>query len=316
MSAVETIIALFPIAPQNGGVEQLIVFIYGLAVVSFLGGSQIPAVVMKKKSFSVQFIFSAMFGFILLFVTLLNDSVFGQLNGVTQPFFSHNLLVAIEFLSIPYLFMILLDLHINGHLDAFSWKGLRQYVAGTFLHPWKAFNDVFFHRSVLFSLVSVVLVSVIWILRDFVLSLQPNFTPARWLLLPLGLGESLDLVSRVSIMIPVGLLLWLFGSGLAHIVAEQLDGESRYLDVASLLGLSFLPSSLVIVVDIIELGVIGFGIPMVIFQILGFIPLVLWPLLLIAIAIKTSKNLPMTKAIPPAIVAIFPMVLLVAEGIL
>lgn len=317
VSAVESMITLSPLAPPNDRTKQIIIFIYGLAVVSFMGGSQIPAVFMKKKSFTVQFAFSAVFGFILLLVTFLNESTFNQLNQSTLiPFFSTYPLIALEYMSIPYLFMVFLDLYLHGRLSSFSWKDFRQHITGTFMHPWQTFEDVFFHRSVLFSLVSVVLVAFVWVLRDLVLFLQPSFAPARWFLVPLRIGETSDLVSRASVMVPVGLSIWLIGSGLAHLVAEQLGGENSYLDVASLLGLSFLPSSMIIAVDVLELGVASFGIPRILFQILSFIPLVLWPLILTALAIRTSKNLSIPRAILPAIAAALPIVFLVLIGFL
>ena len=317
VSAVESIIALSPVTPPNDGIKQIVIFIYGLAVVSFMGGSQIPAVFMKKKSFTVQFLFNAVFGFILLLVTILHKSTFNQLNESTlRPFFSTYPLIALEYMSIPYLFMILLDLYLHGRLSSFSWKDFRRYLTGTFLRPLQTFEDVFFHRSVLFSLMSVVLVSIVWILKDLMLLLQPGFAPARWFLVPLRIGETSDPISRASFMVPVGLSLWLIGSGLAHLVSEQLGGENSYLDVASLLGLSFLPSSMIIVIDTLELGVASFGIPTILFQVLSFIPLVLWPLTLTALAIKISKNLSIGKAILPAIAATLPSVSLVVIGFL
>lgn len=317
VSAVESMITLSPVTPPSDGIKQLVIFIYGLAVVSFLGGSQIPAVFIKKKSFTVQFVFNAMFGFILLLVTILNKSTFNQFNESTLiPFFSTYPLIALEYISIPYLFMIFLDLYLHGHLGSFSRKDFRQYLTGTFLHPWQTFEDVFFHRSVLFSLVSVVLVSIVWILRDLILSLQPGFSPARWFIVTFGYGVTSDPISRASFTVLVGLSLWLIGSGLAHLVAEQLGGENGILDVASLLGLSLLPSSMIIIIDALELGVVSFGTPKILFQILSFIPLVLWPLILAVLAIKTSKNLSILRSILPAIVATLPIVSLVAVGFL
>lgn len=317
VSAVESIIGLSPVTPPNDGIKQIVIFIYGLAVVSFMGGSQIPAVFMKKKSFTVQFVFSALFGFILLLVTILNESAFSQFNDFTLiPFFSTYRFIALEYLSIPYLFMVFLDLYLHGRLGTFSWKDFHQYLTGVFLHPWQTFEDVFFRRSVLFSLVSVVLVGVMWILRDLVLLLQPGFAPARWCLVPLGIGGTSDPIFRASFMIPVGLSSWLIGSGLAHLVAEQLGGEGSYLDVASLLGLSFLPSSMIIAVDTLELGVASFGIPKILFQILSFVPLVLWPLILAVLTTKTSKNLSIPKAILPAITATLPVASLAVIGFL
>lgn len=316
ISIVESVILLSPITPPNNDVKQLIVFVYGLAVVSFMGGSQIPAVFIKKKSYTVQFVFNAIFGFILLLVTFLNESAFTQLNDSTLiPFFTKYPSIALEYLSIPYIVMIFLDLHLHGHLTEFCWRDCHEYLTSLVRHPCQTLETIFYHQSVLYSLFSIILVSVAWTLREVVLSFQTSFTLSRWLLTTPNIGESFDPLFRASLMIPIGLSLWLFGSALVHILAEGLGGESRFLEVATLLGVSFLPSSMIIVVDLLELGTVGFGIPAIFFQIVNIVILVVWPFILITISIRISKNLPLLKAIPSAVAPILLMLILVVEGI-
>lgn len=309
-SAVESIMDLLGVVPSDDNVKQIIIFLYGLAVVSFLGGSQIPAVFLKKKSFVVQFGFSATFGLMLLLITILNDTTLNPLNGaILKSFFLNYPVVAAEYLSIPYFFMIFIDLYLSGHLSAFSWRHLSQFLGGTFLHPRRTFEEVINHRSILFSLVSAVLVSVAWIIRAVAFSLV-DFVPARWCFIPFSMGEPLELVSKITLIIPMVLLLWLVASALIHIVAQQLDGEGSRYELASLLGFAFLPSLITIAVDLLEIGlqIENSLVPTVIFLILGFvIPLVLWPLILVTFAVQASERPELQSAGLTATLAFLPL---------
>ena len=283
---------------------------------SFLGGSQIPAVFLKKKSFIVQFGFSATFGLMLLLITILNDTTLNPLNEtILKPFFSNYPVIAIEYLSIPYFFMIFIDLHLSGRLSAFSWKQFSQFLGGTFLHPRRTFEEVRYHRSILFSLVSVILVSVVWIARTAAFS-QVDFVPARWRFIPVSIGEPLELVSKTMLIIPAVLLLWLTVSVLIYVVARQLGGTGNYSGIVSLTGFAFLPSLITIVVDLLEMGIYPIENSLmldVIFLILGFIiPLVLWSMLLVIFAIKTSDELSSRRASLTAIVGFLPLFILLA----
>ncbi len=309
-SAVESILDLSGIVPSDDNVRQIIIFLYGLAVVSFLGGSQIPAVFLKKKSFVVQFGFSATFGLMLLVITILNDATLNPLNGaILESFFLSYPIVAIEYLSIPYFFMIFIDLSLSGRLSAFSWRHLSQFLVGTFLHPRRTLEQVNCHQSILFSLVSAVLVSVAWIIRAVTFSLV-DFVPTRWRFIPFNIGEPLELVSKITLIIPIVLLLWLVASALTHTVAQQFDGKGSCYELASLLGFAFLSSLITIVVDLLEMGLqIGNSlVPNVIFFILGFIiPLVLWPLVLVTYAVQASERLELRSASLTATITFLPL---------
>jgi len=298
------------VVPSDDNVEQIIIFLYGLAVISFLGGSQIPAVFLKKKSFIVQFGFSATFGLMLLLITILNDTTLNPLNdAILKPFFFNYPLVAVEYLSIPYFFMIFIDLYLSGRLSAFSWRQQCQFLLGTFLHPQRTFKEVNYNQSILFSFVSAVLVSVAWIIRTLAFSLA-DFVPARWRFIPFNIGEPLELVSKITLIIPMMLFLWLVASALTHIIAQQLDGESSRYGLASLLGFAFLPSLITIVVDLLEIGlqIENSFVPSVIFLILGLvIPLVLWPIMLVTFAVQTSERLELRSACLTTTIAFLPL---------
>ena len=309
-SAVESIIDLSGVVPSDDRVKQIIIFLYGLAIVSFLGGSQIPAIFLKKRSFIVQFGFSVTFGFMLLLITILNDTTLNLINEtILKPFFLNYPVIAAEYLSIPYFFMIFIDLYLSGRLSAFSWEHFRQFFSGTFLHPRRTFEEVSCHQSILFSLVSVVLISVAWIVRTVVFSLA-DFIPTRWRFVPFSIGEPLELVSRTVLIIPVALLLWLITSVLVHVAARQLGGTGSHSRTASLLGFAFLPSLITIAVDLLEIGfqIENLLLLDVIFLIFGFvIPLVLWPLILVIFAVQTSGMLSWRSASLAAIIGFLPL---------
>ena len=318
-SAVESIMDLSGVVPLDDRVKQIIIFIYGLSIVSFLGGSQIPAIFLKKRSFIVQFGFSVTFGFMLLLITILNDTTFNPLNEtILKPFFLNYPVIAAEYLSIPYFFMIFIDLYLGGRLSAFSWRHFRQFFSGTFLHPRRTFEEVSYDQSILFSLVSVVIVSVTWIIRTVAFSLA-DFFPTRWHFVPFNIGEPLELVSRTVLIIPVALLLWLITSVLVHVAARQLGGTGSHSRTASLLGFAFLPSLITIAVDLLEIGlqIENSFLLYVIFLIFGFvIPLVLWPLILVIFAIQTSERLSWRSAILTAIIGFLPLFILLTLAFL
>lgn len=313
VSAVEGMIDFSGIVPPDENLQQIAIFLYGLAVVSFLGGSQIPAVFLKKKSFVVQFGFSATFGFMLLLITILCQTTLRPLNEtVLKPFFLNYPTIAMEYLSIPYLFMIFIDVYLSGRFSVFSWRRFGSFFGGTFLHPRRTFEEISRHRSILFSLVAAILVSVVWIVRTAVFSLT-GFVPARWSFFPFNISESLELVLKTTLTIPAMLLLWLFGGVLLHTAVQQHGGNESYSNLASLLGFTFLPSLVTIVVDLLEMGLQTGNslVPNVAFLLLGFgIPLVLWPLILVTFAIQTSQKLSARSASLTAIIAFLPLFIL------
>jgi len=307
------------VVPSDDRVKQIIIFIYGLSIVSFLGGSQIPAIFLKKRSFIVQFGFSVTFGFMLLLITMLNDTTLNPLNEtILKPFFLNYPVIAVEYLSIPYFFMIFIDLYLSGRLSAFSWGHFRRFFGGTFLHPRRTFEEVSYDRSILFSLVSVVLISVAWIVRTVVFSLA-DFVPIRWRFVPFSIGEPLELVSRTVLIIPAALLLWLIMSVLVHVAARQLGGTGSPSRIASLLGFVFLPSLITIAVDLLEIGLQIENLLLldVIFLIFGFvIPLVLWPLIIVIFAVQTSEMLSWRGASLAAIIGFLPLFILLTLAFL
>ncbi len=300
VSVVESLLDFSKIAIAEGTWKQIVIFLYGLAVVSFLGGSQVPAVFLKKKSFVVQFTFSAMFGLVLLLITMFSENVLGRFNqAALKPFFTNHPVIALEYLSIPYLFMVFLDLYLSGRLGEFSWRHFPLFLSGTFLHPRRTYSEIISHPSVMFSFLSIVLVSVAWIARSVAFSTA--FTPARWHFISLSIGESSDPISRIALILPAVLLTWLTVPILVHVTMRHNVGRGSYFDTLSLLGFAFLPSLITIAVDLLEFGLQAGNLlepgPNVIFLFLGFvIPLVVWPLVLATLAIQTSGQLPLRSA--------------------
>ncbi len=317
-SVAESLIDLSNFVPPNENVKQIAIFLYGLAVVSFLGGSQIPAVFLKRKSFVVQFGFSATFGLMLLLLNVLNETSLKQLNeAVFQPFFLSYPVIAIEYLSIPYFFMIFIDLHLSGHLSSFSWRRFGHLFIGTFLHPKKTFEEMASHRSTLFALVSVLFVSAAWTLRTVALS-AVEFTPSRWRLLAFSVGET-ELISKTVLIIPATILLWLLASVLVHFGARKIGGRGCCTETTSLLGFAFIPSLLTIAVDFveIELQVLNSLVYNLIFLILGFIiPLIMWPLTLVIFALQKSEDISLRNAGAVATVIFFPLFILLTLSFL
>ena len=317
-SAAETIIEFLPGVSEDSYIQHIVIFIYALAVVSFLGGSQVPAVCLRKKSFIVQFMFSAIFGLILLLITIFNNTVLHSFNeAVLKPSFRSYPIIALEYLAIPYIFMIYLDLYLGGHLHPFSWNHFSQYVKGTFFHPRSTFKELILHRSIVFSFVAIVLVSLTWIVRIAVFS-ETSFIPDRWVYFAFNFGESLNWVSLMGLVIPTLLLFWLTMSALAYLVGQKLDCISCFSDTASLMGFCLLPSSIVVLVDFIEFGLSSILIvPNMVFLIVGFfIPVVVWPLILVAIAIKISGGLSWRSSSLAATVSFLPLFILLAKAFL
>ncbi len=306
--AAESIIGNTGIVIPDENTKQIVIFIYGLAVVSFLGGSQIPAVFLKKRSFVIQFGFSATFGLMLLLLNMLNNTILGQISEPIKTLFLSYPVVAIEYLSIPYLFMIFIDLHLDGRLDAFSWRRFGRFLKGTFPHPRETFEEVICSRSILFSLVSVVLVSVVWTVRTAAFAFS-GFVPVRWRLLPFNIVE-LEPVSRVLLIVPTAIILWLTISVLIHVVVQRFGGTGGFSEIGSLLGFAFLPSLITIAVDILEMKLqIGDSLaPNMFFLISGFIiPLALWPLILATFAVQKSEDVGLLGATLIAVALFLPL---------
>lgn len=323
VSAVESLINMLDFISPDRYAKQIVIFLYGLAVVSFLGGSQIPAVFLRKKSFIVQFGFSATFGFMLLMLTILGETNFEPLKTtVFKPFFSNYPLIALEYLSIPYIFMISIDLYLAGRLSAFSFKRFIQFLSGTFLHPRSTFQEVVYQRTTLFSTVSVVLVCVAWIIRTIAVSSSATFVPTRWYFVPFNIGESLgiDILLKTAMITPAMLSIWLIASLLVYLVARLLGGTGSYSKIASLLGFAFLPSLITVGVDFLEIGVYPIKDSVVlsaVFLVSDFaIPLVLWPLILATFAVQTSENLAWKRAALTAFTVFLPLLVLLASAFL
>ncbi len=315
-SAAESVIDFSGIVPSDESIQQIIIFVYGLAIVSFLGGSQIPAVFLKKKSFVIQFGFSATFGLMLLFITILNDTAFQPLNDIVlKPFFLTYPVIALEYLSIPYFFMIFIDFYLSERLNAFSWRKFIRFFGGTFFHPRSTFEEIGYHRSILFSLVAVVSVSLAWIIRIVALSMV-DFVPVRWQFIPLNFGVSLELVSKTVLIVPAMVLLWLAVSVLVHVVGKRLGGNGGYSGTASLLGFAFLPSIIAIVVDFFEAVFYpiknSFALDLIFLTLSFVVTLLLWPLMLSTFAIQKSENFSFRSASLPTTVIFLPLFILLA----
>lgn len=308
-SAAETILEFLPSVPENSYLQHIVIFIYALAIVSFLGGSQVPAVCLRKKSFIVQFVFSAIFGLILLLITVLNSTVLDSFNeALLSPFFRSYPIIALEYLAIPYIFMIYLDLYLGGRLNEFSWNHFSQYVKGTFFRPRNTFEELILHRSAAFSFVAIILVSSVWIARIAVFA-ETSFIPSRWIYFDFNIGLQMNQVSLMALVVPTLLLFWLTMSALSHLVGQRLDCIGCFSDAASLLGFCLLPSSIVVLADLIEFGLdTTLLVPSTILFIVGFfIPAVVWPLILTVIAIKISRGLSWRSSSLVAAVSFLPL---------
>lgn len=316
-SVVESLIDLSNVFPPDDNLRQMLIFLYGLAIVSFLGGSQIPAVFLKRKSFVIQFGFSATFGLMLLIINLFNENTLMPVNEtVLKPFFLNYPIVALQYLSIPYLFMIFIDFYSSGRFTAFSWRNFRDFLGGTFLHPRLTFTEIINNRSTLFSFVSVILVSVAWMARTVAFS-STDFVPTRWRFIHLYINESFEAVSKTLVIIPSMLILWLVMSVLMHVAVQSLGGKGRLSELGSLVGFAFLPSLVAIPVDLLEFGLFrtkSWIVLDVVFTISGFvIPLVLWPLMLIVFAIQASEKPSLRGAVLIAIVVFMPLFILLTR---
>ena len=308
-SAAETILEFVPSVHENSYLQHIVIFIYALAIVSFLGGSQVPAVCLRKKSFIVQFVFSAIFGLILLLITVLNSTVLDSFNeALLSPFFRSYPIIALEYLAIPYIFMIYLDLYLGGRLNEFSWNHFSQYVKGTFFRPRNTFEELILHRSAAFSFVAIILVSSVWIARIAVFA-ETSFIPSRWIYFDFNIGLQMNQVSLMALVVPTLLLFWLTMSALSHLVGQRLDCIGCFSDAASLLGFCLLPSSIVVLADLIEFGLgATLLVPSTILFIVGFfIPAVVWPLILTVIAIKISRGLSWRSSSLVAAVSFLPL---------
>ncbi|UCH31985.1 MAG: YIP1 family protein [Candidatus Bathyarchaeota archaeon] len=313
-SVVESVIDLTNIAPPDEDIRQIAIFLYGLAIVSFLGGSQIPGAFLKRRSFVVQFCFSAIFGLMLLLVNILNDTALTSLEvTILKPFFMNYPIVAIEYLSLPYLFMIFIDLHLHERMKAFSWRRFARFLEGILIHPKKTFEEVLLRRSVLYSFTIIIVVSTVFTARTLAFS-NTGLIPFRWQFLSFRMYEPLAFIPKISLIIPCMLFLWLGISVLVHVIAHQLDGKGDYSTNASLLGFAFLPSLIVVAIDLIELMIpTGSIVVNAIFFVLDFIiPIIVWPFVLAIFVIRISEKLELRRAILVAALAFLPWIVLFA----
>jgi hypothetical protein len=269
---------------KDTDVKQMAIFLYGLAVVSFLGGSQVPAVFLKRKTFTVQFVFSLAFGFILLLITVGNEGVLSALNDhVLKAFFVDHPLAALEYLVIPYVVMFVLDAHAHNRLTEFSWSTLWEFSRGIILKPWKTFDEIIIQQSKLFSLVAIFITAVIWIMRDAVFYVL-DFLPARTSLVP-SLSTLLNPMQKMMLTIP-GFVFW--------------------------------PMLIAGFVDLVEFALFEATIQTSepLFLVIGFlVPFVLWPLALLVLAIRIAESISTLQAILASLILV-PIILPLAFVIL
>jgi hypothetical protein len=301
---------------EDTDVKQMAIFLYGLAVVSFLGGSQVPAVFLKRKTFTVQFVFSAIFGFILLLITVWNENVLSWLNEpALNSFFVDHPLVALEYLVIPYVVMFFLDAYANDRLTEFSWSTLGEFSRGFFLRPKKTFDEIVIHQTKLFSLATISIIAVIWIIRDAVFYVL-DFLPARTSLAP-SLSTILNPTQKMMLTIPSLLLVWLIASGLVSFAANRLGGRGSFSETASVAGFAFYPILIAGLIDLIEFALFEAMIQTSepLFLVAGFlIPFILWPLALLVLAVRIAESISTPQAILTSLVLvpfILPLVIIV-----
>jgi hypothetical protein len=310
-SVLESIINLSGIVLLDENLHDLIVFLYGLGVVSFLGGSQIPAVFLKRRSFVIQFGFSAAFGLILLLIAWLNQTIFKPLN-VLMPIFSTHPVIALEYLAIPYLCMISIDLYLSGRFTRFSLTDMARHLMGTISRPRRAFEQVLGHQSVLFSLVSAVITSTVWLGRTVVVS-PGSFVPARWRVIPVSINITQEVASQAALILPAIVVFWLSASTLVHVVARRFGGEGSHHDVAALLGFTLVPSWIAVAVDFLEIGlhVGNHFAAQAVFIFSGFVvPLIMWPFILATFATKAAHGLSWRAAGVTSALSFLPLLML------
>ncbi len=283
---------------EDTHVKQVAIFLYGLAVVSFLGGSQIPNVFLKKKTFTVQFVFNATFGFILLLITIGNEGILSSLNKpALNSFFADHPSVALEYLAIPYVAMFLLDAHAHERLKEFSWSALGEFSKGIFLKPKKTFEEIVIHQSTLFSFAATVIIAVIWIIRDVAFYFL-NFLPARENLIPF-LCNMLNPAQKVTLTIPSLLLTWIIVSFLVSLATNRLGGRGGFAETASVAGFIFWPILIAVFADLIEFALFESAIQTseALFLVFGLlIPFILWPTILLVLAIRTVESISTPRA--------------------
>ena len=88
------------------------------------------------------------------------------------------------------------------------------------------------------------------------------------------------------------------------------------MNVASMVGFSFLPASLTVVVDLVEISFQAGGlfVPEV-FLVLGFlIPLVAWPFTLVMFAIRASEGLSTSRAGLAVAIVFMPLFILLVRA--
>lgn len=294
-------------------------------LVSYLGTSLVTSHFLRERSYLRQAALSVIFSLFAFLATMwINE------NHETPKIFP-NCIVAFEYLLIAPLVLYFFNLYSEERLSAFSWKSFSQFLIGISLHPQRTFEEVLSHRSTLFSFVSVLLVSVAWIARTGTFSFLADFVPARWHFVPiLGIRKSLEILPRLfgnsthsvvmALVIPTVLFSWVIISVLVHALARQLGGRGSCSDLASLLGFAFLPSMITIAVDLLDFGYYHIGSLLaldVVFFILSFVvPLVLWPLMLVILAVRISEKISTRCAFLVAITVFLPLFVLLTISFL
>ena len=167
-----------------------------------------------------------------------------------------------------------------------------------FLRPKKTFEEIVIHQSTLFSFATTVMVAVIWIVRDVVFYFL-DFLPARESLVPF-FSNMLNPTLKVTVRIPCLLLTWIIVSFLVSHAASRLGGRGSFSEMASVVGFVFWPTLIAVFADLIEFALFESAIRTseALFFVFGLlIPFILWPTILLVLAIRTAECISTPRAI-------------------
>ena len=290
----------------------IIKVVYGF-LISFLGGSMVTSFFLEKRSFMVQCALSIGFGLLAVWATRTAE---GMLQQIPEGIFQ-NTVISLEYLLLPVFILVLFDSYSSGRLRAFSWKNFLHFLKKVIFHPKRAFEEIMSQCSVLFSFFSVLLVGALWTIRAAA-TLTLNPAPSHWETADYVIGKLPDVwvTWRVSLVIPIIVLFWWMISSLVHVIARRLDGRGSSSTVTSLLGFAFVPSLITILVDFLEIELLqkrdSFLLNNALLLSDLVIPLILWPLLLAALAIKTSEKLSWFRSILIAAAVFSPLFILLS----
>jgi len=291
-------------------------------VVSFLGSSLVTSHFLGKRSYVLQAALSVTFSILSFFATYYATegwAVWINLRENPGRIFP-NQIVGSEYMLLWLFILIIFHLYSEGRLGTFSWRSLGQFLRGVFLHPRRTFEDIHCLNSTLFSFATVLLFGVVLSVRAAAFPQNPS--PERWrtLLLHAQLPNAWYAL-RIYVAIPIVLLFWWTLSILACVLARRFGGISSYSEVASLLGFTFLPSLVTIPVDLLDIGFLQTAnLPLILEALLLLfdfvIPIVLWPLMLAAFAIKISERITLPRATLIGVTMFLPLFFLLSIAFL